>query len=220
MYQRSSKTVVKMLLSLCAGLLALSASPAALAQQSTDAPSLPPSVEPFAALNKEAVAGNSRKLRFKRTELDSRVKATAQVVQRGQTLLVRVRAEGLPQPAVYNQQHYVLWVDVPNYGYKLFMGDLPLTLSRRAARRQTGRGTSDTAYYFPRLPEGAVFGGLMLTAEPKRYVPVPSEPLKLLLVALPTKKDADKLASAPSGTSTAANEKAPKQSGVTPQQPR
>jgi hypothetical protein len=143
------------------------------------------SVEPFAAIAAEVARGNSARLRFKRTELDDRARATARVARRGRLLLVRVEARDLPPPSRFNQRHYVLWVDVPNYGQKLFIGDLPLTSSQGSPRRSNERGNSDTAYYYTLLPEGAVFGGLMLTAEPRRYVPIPSEPLQLLLVALP-----------------------------------
>lgn len=143
----------------------------------------PVAVEPFSAIAREVWQGNSTALLFKRTELDDRARATAQVVLRGRQLFVRVKARNLPPPSRYGQRNYVLWVDLPNYGQKLFLGDLPLV----GVRRRTGRGDSDTAYYSASLPEGATFGGLMLTAEPKRYVPSPNEPLHLILVALPAK---------------------------------
>lgn len=148
-----------------------------------------PGVEPFAALKREAALGNVTRLRFKRTALDTKAQATAQVALRGRMLLVRVNARSIPAASQFNQQYYVLWADLPNYGQKMYIGDLPL---HRVSRRG-GRGNSDTAYYNKALPEGAVFGGLMLTAEPKRFVPIPSEPLNLLLIALPPKEAAEKL---------------------------
>ena len=145
--------------------------------------------EPFSAIAREVKSGNSTSLQFRGTELDRQAKGTAQVALRGLKLFVRVRASNLPLPANFNQQYYLLWVDLPNYGQKLLLGDLPLVRTRR----KKGRGGSDTAYYYAALPEGAVFGGLMLTAEPKRFLPVPTEPLHLLLAALPPKKDTGKL---------------------------
>lgn len=154
----------------------------------------PVAVEPFSAIAREIKRGESTSLLFKRTELDGRARATAQVVLRGRQLFVRVKARDLPPPSLYGQRHYVLWVDLPDYGQKLFLGDLPVV----GVKRRTGRGDSDTAYYSASLPEGATFGGLMLTAEPKRYVPTPNEPLHLILVALPPKAAADaRVADAP-----------------------
>lgn len=154
----------------------------------------PVAVEPFSAIAREVTRGDGTNLLFKRTELDDRARATAQVVLRGRQLFVRVKARNLPPPSRYGQRNYVLWVDLPDYGQKLFLGDLPLV----GVRRRTGRGDSDTAYYSASLPEGATFGGLMLTAEPKRYVPTPNEPLHLILVALPTKRPSDaRVADAP-----------------------
>lgn len=161
-----------------------------------------PAVEPFSAIAREIARGDSINLLFKRTELDDQAHATARVVLRGQKLFVSVKARDLPPPSRYGQQYYVLWVDLPNYGQKLFIGDLPLV----GVKRRTQRGDSDTGYFSASIPEGATFGGLMLTAEPKRYVPTPTEPLHLLLVALPpppaAKKVADSPAAAPAGVKT------------------
>lgn len=139
---------------------------------------LPAGANPFEALESEAEAGRTINLNFIRTPLDTRATATAQVAVRGQTLLVRMRARNVPLPSNFGVPRYALWVYVPNYEVKMYIGDLPIT------RTSGTRGRSDSAYHFPSLPPDAVFGGLMLTAEPIRYTPIVNEALRPLLVGL------------------------------------
>lgn len=140
---------------------------------------LSPSVDPFAALADEVAAGRSvTTVMFGRTNLDTRAEATAQVAMRNQTLLVRMRAKNMPLPAYFDVPRYALWVYVPNYRIKLYIGDLPITPTSKE------RGDSDSAYRFPMLPPDAVFGGLILTAEPPRYTPIVNEALRPVLIAL------------------------------------
>ncbi|MGH9941828.1 MAG: hypothetical protein ACRD9R_05630 [Pyrinomonadaceae bacterium] len=152
---------------------------------------LPPSVDPFAAVAGEAAAGNTRQLKFTRTKLDARAVATAEVALIGQTLLVRMRAKNMPVPARFGVPRYALWVYVPNYQTKYYIGDLPLTPTSRT------RGHSDSAFRYTVLPPGAEFGGLMLTAEPIRYTPIVNEALRPLLVVL---IDKNQLAAAAAAT--------------------
>ena len=65
----------------------------------------------------------------------------------------------------------------------MYIGDLPINSPVKAADGIL-RGESDTAYYFPRLPPDAVFGGLALTAEPVRYEPIINDALRPVLVGL------------------------------------
>ena len=142
--------------------------------------------DPFVALASEVAAGRGFTLKLRRTELDTKAEATAQVVQREQTLLVRMRARNLPLPSRFEVPRYALWVYIPNYEVRMYIGDLPVTLTRRSRRSSKSdrirRGESDTAYRFTALPSGAVFGGLLLTAEPARYTPIINQALRPLLV--------------------------------------
>ncbi|MBA2340952.1 MAG: hypothetical protein H0V88_11190 [Pyrinomonadaceae bacterium] len=140
---------------------------------------LPANTDPFAAIESEADAGHALNLTFTRTKLDGIADATAQVVLRDNTLLVRMRAKNVPQPSRFGVPRYALWAYIPNYKVKFYIGDLPVTSSSPA-----GRGDSDSAYRYVGLPRDAVFGGLMLTAEPIRYTPIVTEALRPLLVAL------------------------------------
>lgn len=156
---------------------------------------LPPSVDPFAAIESESSAGNTFNISFSRTELVKKAAATAQVSLRGQTLLVRINAKDLPPPSTFDVPRYALWVYVPNYQVKMYIGDLPITLKSGAdastynpAASKKGRGAplgkSISAYRYTVLPPGAEFGGLMLTAEPIRYTPIVNEALRPVLVSL------------------------------------
>ena len=84
----------------------------------------------------------------------------------------------------------------------MYIGDLPITLTSRSdekhsvgpdtsrryittsKRYRLDRGASDSVFRFTALPRDAVFGGLVLTAEPARYVPIVNEPLRPLLITL------------------------------------
>ena len=85
------------------------------------------SVEPFTALERAVATGESRKIRFGLTNLDTRAEATAQAALRGQTLLVRVRADSVPVPAHFNVPRYALWVYIPNYRVKCISEICPST---------------------------------------------------------------------------------------------
>lgn len=143
------------------------------------------SSNPFTALAEEAAAGKSFIINFRRTEMDAKAEATAQIAVRGQTLLVRMRARNLPLPSHFEVPRYALWVYLLNYGVKMYIGDLPVTLTGTPGRGDiTRRGEADSAYWFPGLPPGAVFGGLLLTAEPAHYTPVINQALRPLLLGL------------------------------------
>lgn len=157
-------------------------------QQSTPVPldslrPLPANVEPFAALEQERATGKVIKLKFKRTKLDQKAQASAQVAVRGETLLVRVQAQNMPLPSIFGVPRYALWVSVSNYQVKLYIGDLPIQLTSKS------RGTSNSAYRFVGWPRDAVVGGLLVTAEPIRYSPIVNEALRPLLVALIPQED-------------------------------
>jgi len=168
---------------------------------------LPASVDPFAAIEREEGRDKTYNVKFARTALDTKSTATAKVVLRGQTLLVRMRAKQLPLPTQFDVPRYALWVYVPNYRVKLYIGDLPITttnsgesrLSQRRGRgsNRTVRGNSDSAYRFQVLLPDAEYGGLMLTAEPVRYTPIVNEALRPLLVSLVSKKAAAAANAAP-----------------------
>lgn len=137
----------------------------------------------FVELAGEVAAGRSFIVNFQRTEMDTKAEAVAQVVLRGQTLLVRMRAHKLPLPSHFEVPRYALWVYLPNYQVKMYIGDLPVTLNSKPNQDDiTKRGEADTAYRFSNLPPGAVFGGLLLTAEPARYTPVINQSLRPVLV--------------------------------------
>ena len=168
---------------------------------------LPASVDPFAAIEHQEGRDKTYNVKFARTPLDTKSTATAKVVLRGQTLLVRMRAKQLPQPTQFDVPRYALWVYIPNYRVKLYIGDLPITptnsggsrLSQPRGRRsnRTVRGNSDSAYRFKLLLPDAEYGGLMLTAEPVRYTPIVNEALRPLLVSLVSKKSAAAANAAP-----------------------
>lgn len=154
---------------------------------------LAPSVDPFAAIESADSAGQARDIAFTRTELVAKAKASAKVSLNGQTLLVRMSAKDIPVPTYFDVPRYALWVYVPNYQVKLYIGDLPITPnSRRRGKssvegEKTSRptlGSSESAYRYTALPPGAEFGGLMLTAEPVRYTPIVNEALRPVLVYL------------------------------------
>ena len=141
--------------------------------------------DPFTMLAEEIAAGKNFIINFRRTELDAKAKATAQVAVRGQTLLVRMRARNLPLPSHFEVPRYALWVYITNYEVKMYIGDLPVRPTGRPDEGDiTRRGESDSAYRFPGLPPGAIFGGLLLTAEPARYTPVINQALRPLLIGL------------------------------------
>lgn len=153
--------------------------------------SLPPSADPFTELERENSAGKTTSINFARTPLDTKAEATAQVVQRGQTLLVRMRAKNIPVPSHFEVPRYAVWVYVPNYQVKMYIGDLPVVVRGRSKRGDgPRRGESDTAYRFTRLPLDAVFGGLAVTAEPIRFTPIVNDALRPVLVGLLPKEDA------------------------------
>jgi hypothetical protein len=137
-----------------------------------------------AELAKADAEGTSFLLRFKRTELDSKAEAVARVALVGRTLYVRVCAADLPLPSRWKEQRYSLWVYLPNYAERFHIGDLPVA-PRPARRGDDGvpRGDADSTFRFRGLPAGALFGGLILTAERARYTPIPNEPLRPVLVA-------------------------------------
>ncbi|MBA2502838.1 MAG: hypothetical protein H0V27_08160 [Pyrinomonadaceae bacterium] len=140
---------------------------------------LPVNADPFAAIESEVDEGRAFNLTFTRTKLDELAAATAQVAMRDGTLLVRMRAKKVPQPSRFGVPRYALWAYIPNYKVKFYIGDLPVTSSS-----SVGRGESDSAYRYVGLPRDAVFGGLILTAEPIRYTPIVTEALRPLFVAL------------------------------------
>ncbi len=147
---------------------------------STPLPSTSPlsaSIDPFAAMETEVRAGKILSQKF-HAEADPKTKATAQVALRNQTLLVRLQAKNMPPPSQFGVPRYALWVYVPNYQVKMYIGDLPITLT------SNNRGESDSAYRFTALPPGAIYGGLILTAEPVRFTPIVDEALRPVLVAL------------------------------------
>lgn len=139
--------------------------------------------DPFTMLAEEIAAGKNFIINFRRTELDTKAEATAQVAVRGQTLLVRMRARNLPLPSHFEVPRYALWVYITNYEVKMYIGDLPVRPTGRLGD-MTRRGEADSAYRFPGLPPGAIFGGLLLTAEPARYTPVINQALRPLLIGL------------------------------------
>ena len=147
---------------------------------------LPPAVNPFAAVEAASEAGLITDLDFKPTALEPKANADADVSLRDGVLLVRMRAKNVPLPSRFDVPRYALWVYVPNYDYKLYIGDLPIT------RTSGDRGRSDSAYRFTRLPRDAQFGGLMLTAEPVRFTPIVNEALRPVLVGLAKDASAEK----------------------------
>lgn len=136
------------------------------------------SLDPFTEFEVESERGVTASLDFERTPLDKKASAKAQVVLRGRTLLVRMQAKDMPFPQTFGVPRYALWAYIPNYQVKLYIGDLPIRPTSK------DRGVSDSAYRYTVLPEGATFGGLMLTAEPIRYTPIVNEALRPLLVGL------------------------------------
>ncbi len=149
----------------------------------------------FASVEKAIATGESYSIRFQPTDLDKRAEAKAEAALRGGTLFVRVHAKNMPLPSHFNVPRYALWVYVPNYQVKMYIGDLPIT----PTSKQTGdvvRGESDAAYVFPALPPGATFGGLALTAEPVRFVPIINDALRPVLVGLLPREKATELIAA------------------------
>lgn len=156
-----------------------------------------PSINPFTAIEREMARGNSSTINFRRTNLDQKAEGTAQVSVRDQTLLVRMHARNMPLPTRFNQRRYTLWAYLPNYNQRVYLGDLPI-LTKRGRRTRARRvnvpderGESESAFRFTALPHGAVFGGLVLSAEPPRYVPMPINTAQPLLVALTPEGEAD-----------------------------
>ena len=153
--------------------------------------SLPANVDPFTELERERSTGKVTDVNFVRTPIDTKAEATAQVVQRGQTLLVRMRAKDLPLPSHFEVPRYAVWVYIPNYQVKMYIGDLPVMPYRRSKKGDgPQRGDSDTAYRFPTLPPNAVFGGLAVTAEPIRFTAIVNDALRPVLVGLLPKEEA------------------------------
>ena len=114
------------------------------AQQSVQqSMSLPAIANPFEEIKSATNQGTRRDLSFTRTSLDTRATASAEVVVRGQTLLVRMQARNMPLPSQFGVPRYALWVYVPNYQVKMYIGDLPITPSSGT------RGTSDSAVSKP-----------------------------------------------------------------------
>ena len=159
---------------------------------------LPVNINPFASLESTTAADKRYILDFSRTQFDNKAEASAEVVMHGQTLLVRMRAENLPVPSHFGVPRYSLWAYLPSHHVKFCLGDLPITPRSRSVEtfifprkfnrtQQSGvvvRGESESAYRYTVLPPGAVFGGLILTAEPLRYTPIINEPLQPVLVAM------------------------------------
>jgi len=191
-----------------AGLMAAGASSAAA---QTSAPLRPCVQTPAAAprvqanpleaeLARAAAEGMSFILRFNRTELDPKAAAVARAALLGRTLIVRVCAADLPHPSRWGERRYSLWVYLSNYEERLHVGDLPVELRpARAGGDGVARGDADSTFRFAALPSGAVFGGLILTAEPARYDPIPNEPLRPVLVAPMSKWDPADAAGAAGG---------------------
>lgn len=178
--------------------------------------SLPVNVDPFTELERERSTGKTVDVSFTRTPIDTKAEATAQVVQRGQTLLVRMRAKNIPLPSFFEVPRYAVWVYIPNYQVKMYIGDLPVTPYSRSKRGDgPRRGDSDTAYRFTTLPPGAEFGGLAVTAEPIRFTPIVNDALRPVLVGLLPKQDAAGLIAA---TTVYAGPAPIKGSGATPAQ--
>ena len=155
----------------------------------TAAPS-PASADPFVAIESETDAGRAQNVSFERTELAGKASAKAETSLSGRTLLVRMRAKNMPLPTSFGVPRYALWVYVPNYQVKMYIGDLPIT------RTSETRGNSDSAYRFTNLPPDAEFGGLMLTAEPVRFTPIVNEALRPLLIGLVVKESLAQAAAA------------------------
>ena len=171
-------------------------------QSTSRNPPLVDTLDPATELEREIARGAGFTMIFRRTDLDTKAEAFAEVAVDGQRLLVGVHARNLPLPEQWNEQRYSLWVYLPNYEQKIYIGDLPIKLTSSwdkntlSVRRRDGhlrrvtkkepmkRGESDTVFRFTALPRGAVFGGLILTAEPARYEPIVNEPLRPLLIAL------------------------------------
>lgn len=185
---------------------------------------LPPNIDPFADIARESDAGNTLKIDFTRTELVNKAKASAQVALRGQTLLVRMDAKDLPDPTYFDVPRYALWVYVPNYQVKLYIGDLPITRrSKSAVRGKDGSpslGASYSAYRYTILPPEAEFGGLMLTAEPVRYTPIVNEALRPVLVALTPQADVQAAVAAPTYYAGPLPKDLTKKPSTAPAQPR
>lgn len=156
----------------------------------TAAPPSAASLDPFVAIESETDAGRAQKVNFDRTELAGKASAKAETSLSGRTLLVRMRAKNMPLPTSFGVPRYALWVYVPNYQVKMYIGDLPIT------RTSETRGNSDSAYRFTNLPPDAEFGGLMLTAEPIRFTPIVNEALRPLLIGLVVKESLAQAAAA------------------------
>ncbi len=157
----------------------------------TVAVSLPANVNPFTEIERQSSTGKTTAVSFARTPIDTKAEAKAEVIQSGQTLLVRMRAKDLPLPSHFEVPRYAVWVYIPNYQVKMYIGDLPvIPYSRSKKGGGPRRGDSDTAYRFTSLPPGAVFGGLAVTAEPIRFTPIVNDALRPVLVGLLPKEDA------------------------------
>lgn len=142
-----------------------------------------------AELYREVADGTGFLMRFRPTALDDQAQAYAQVAIKGQALLVRVCASSLPPPSKWGERRYSLWVFLPSpLRQYLYIGDLPVRpggkLTGSGWKEAAPRGDSDTAFRFPAMPRGAVFGGLVVTAEQPRYDPIINEPLRPLLTAM------------------------------------
>lgn len=151
--------------------------------------------DPFAAIEREVAAGNATTVKFGRTDLDKSAEGTAQVALRGGSLMVHMQAVNVPVPKHFEVPRYALWVYVPNYRVKMYIGDLPITPASKS-KDNVQRGYSDTAYLFTTLPPDAVFGGLALTAEPTRFEPIVNDALRPVLVGLMPKEQVPELLSA------------------------
>lgn len=163
----------------------------------TVAVSLPANVDPFTEIERQRSTNKSTDVSFVRTPIDTKAEAKAEVIQRGQTLLVRMRAKDMPLPAHFEVPRYAVWVYIPNYQVKMYIGDLPIIPYTRSKKGDgPRRGDSDTAYRFTSLPPGAVFGGLAVTAEPIRFTPIVNDALRPVLVGLLPKENAEGLIAA------------------------
>ena len=165
---------------------------------------VPLSVNPYRALAGEAAEGTISMIDFRPTNLAAKARGSAQVSLHERALLVRVRVRNLPPPSLFGVRRYTLWVYLPNYGERIYLGDLPVTFtSKRSIRLRQGR--ADSAFRSTTLPANAVFGGLLLTTEPVRYVPVTNKPAQPLLLALQSEEAYKEMMAGmnPAGSSTA-----------------
>ena len=149
----------------------------------------PASADPFVAIETETDAGRPEG-QLRAHGIGGKARPKPRRRWSGRTLLVRMRAKNMPLPTSFGVPRSALWVYVPNYQVKMYIGDLPIT------RTSETRGNSDSAYRFTNLPPDAEFGGLMLTAEPVRFTPIVNEALRPLLVGLVVKESLAQAAAA------------------------